>query len=106
MKKQPQLCQAVVSGVARSLKWLRTAGPSDLLSHMQDNPVLLDRALYLSAVDNTRESYSMDGLMSNDAIQAALRLRNVLEPQSDWRKDVVATYTNEFALKAQKRFKV
>lgn len=107
VKKQPQLCQAVVSGVARSLKWLRTAGPSDVLSHMLDNPILLDRAVYLSAVDNTRESYSMDGLMSTDAIQAALRLRNVLEPQqTEWRKELLSTYTNEFALKAQKRFKV
>ena len=107
VKKQPQLCQAVVSGVARSLKWLRTAGPSDLLGHMLDNSILLDRALYLSAVDNSRESFSMDGVMSNEAIQTALRLRNVLEPQqSEWRKTLLSTYTNEFALKAQKRFKV
>ena len=107
VKKQPQLCQAVVSGVARSLKWLRTAGPSDLLGQMLENPILLDRAVYLSAVDNTRESFSMDGLMSNEAVQTALRLRNVLEPQqSDWRKTLLSTYTNEFALKAQKRFKV
>ena len=106
VKRQPQLCQAVVSGVARSLKWLRTAGPSDLLGSMLENPILLDRAVYLSAVDNMRESFSMDGLMSNDAIQAALRLRNVLEPeQTEWRKTLLATYTNEFALKAQKRFK-
>ena len=74
---------------------------------MLDNPILLDRAVYLNAVDNTRESYSMDGLMSNDAVQAALRLRNVLEPQqTEWRKELLSTYTNEFALKAQKRFKV
>lgn len=107
VKKQPQLCQAVVSGVARSLKWLRTAGPSDLLSQMLENPILLDRAVYLSAVDNMRESFSMDGLMSNDAVQTAFRLRNVLEPQqSEWRKELLSTYTNEFALKAQKRFKV
>ena len=107
VKKQPQLCQAVVSGVARSLKWLRTAGPSDLLSQMLENPILLDRAVYLSAVDNMRESFSMDGLMFNDAVQTAFRLRNVLEPQqSEWRKELLSTYTNEFALKAQKRFKV
>lgn len=106
VKKHPQLCQAVVSGVARSLKWLRTAGPSDLLGNMLDNPILLDRAVYLSAFENMRESFSMDGVMSTDSIQTAMRLRNVLEPQhADWRKDLLSTYTNEFALKAQKRFK-
>jgi NitT/TauT family transport system substrate-binding protein len=107
VKKHPQLCQGVVSGVARSLKWLRTAGPSDLLGNMLDNPILLDRAVYLSAVDNMRESFSLDGLMSNEAVQAALRLRNVLEPQhAEGRKSLQASFTNEFALKAQKRFKV
>ena len=106
VKKHPQLCQAVVTGVARSLKWLRTAGPSDLLGNMLENPILMDRAVYLSAVDNMRESFSMDGIMSTDAMQTAMRLRNVLEPQhAEWRKDLLSTYTNEFALKAQKRVK-
>jgi NitT/TauT family transport system substrate-binding protein len=107
VRKNPQACQALVFGVARALKWLRTAGPSDLLSNMLDNPILLDRAVYLNAVDNMRESFSMDGIMSNDAAQTALRLRNVLEPQSKTlRRELGPTYTNEFATQARNRFKV
>lgn len=107
VRKHPQVCQALVFGVTRALKWLRTAGPSDLLSNMIDNPILLDRAVYLNAVDNMRESYAMDGVMTNDAAQTALRLRNVLEPQAKaLRRDMGITYTNEFALQARNRFRI
>jgi len=107
VRKHPQACQALVFGVVRALKWLRTAGPSDLLSNMLDNPILLDRAIYLNAIDNMRESYSLDGVMTNEAAQTALRLRNVLEPQSkNVRRELGLTYTNEFAIQARKRFKV
>jgi NitT/TauT family transport system substrate-binding protein len=105
VNKHPQVCQALVSGVSRALKWLRTAGPSDLLRNMIDNPILLDRAVYLNAVDNMRESFAMDGVMSTDAAQTALRLRNVLEPQfKAARNDLGPTYTNQFAVQAKKRF--
>ena len=107
VRKHPKACQALVFGVVRALKWLRTAGPSDLLSNMLDNPILLDRAIYLNAIDNMRESYSLDGMMTNEAAQTALRLRNVLEPQAkNLRRELGLTYTNEFAMQARKRFKV
>jgi NitT/TauT family transport system substrate-binding protein len=106
-RKHPQLCQALVDGVARALKWLRTAGPSDLLGSMIDNPILLDRAVYLNAVDNMRESYAIDGVMGQEAAQTALRLRNVLEPETkNLRKEPGLSHTNEFAIQARKRFKV
>jgi NitT/TauT family transport system substrate-binding protein len=107
VNKHPQVCQALVSGVSRSLKWLRTAGPSDLLRNMIDNPILLDRAVYLNAVDNMRESYAIDGVMGPEAVQTALRLRNVLEPETkNLRKEAGLSFTNEFAIQARKRFKV
>ena len=106
-RKHPQMCQALVDGVARALKWLRTAGPSDLLGSMIDNPILLDRAVYLNAVDNMRESYAIDGVMGQEAAQTALRLRNVLEPETkNLRKELGLSHTNEFAIQARKRFKV
>lgn len=107
IRTQPQACQALVFGVVRALKWLRTAGPSDLLGSMLDNPIFLDRAVYLNAIDNMRESYAIDGVMSTDAAQTALRLRNVLEPQAKaLRRDLGITYVNEFAVQARKRYKI
>jgi len=105
LTQHPKICQALVFGVARAIKWLRTAGPTDLLRHMLDNPMYVDRAIYLNAVDNMRESFATDGVMSNDAAQTALRLRNVLEPQfKSARRELAPPYTNEFAIQARKRF--
>ncbi len=105
LTQHPKICQALVFGVARAIKWLRTAGPTDLLRHMLDNPMFVDRAIYLNAVDNMRESFATDGVMSNDAAQTALRLRNVLEPQfKSARRELAPPYTNEFAMRARKRF--
>ena len=105
--KQPQVCQALVNGVMRAGKWLRTAGPSDLLNTMLDSTYLTDRAVYLNAVDNMRESYSLDGMLSNEAFAVALKLCKTLVPQmGEGRRKLGNTFTNEFVLQAKKRFKV
>ena len=93
--------------MVRAVKWLRTAGPSDLLGNMLDSTYLTDRAIYLNAVDNMRESYAIDGVLSNEAFALALRVCNTLDPASAAeRKKTSSFFTNEFVLQAKKRFKV
>ena len=105
--KNPELCQSLVNAVVRAVKWLRTAGPSDLLGTMLDSTYLTDRAIYLNAVDNMRESYAIDGMLSNEAFALALRVCNTLDPASAAeRKKTGSFYTNEFVLQAKKIFKV
>jgi len=105
--KNPELCQSLVNAVVRAVKWLRTAGPSDLLGTMLDSTYLTDRAIYLNAVDNMRESYAIDGMLSNEAFALALRVCNTLDPASSAeRKKNGSFYTNEFVLQAKKIFKV
>lgn len=105
--KNPELCQSLVNAVLRAVKWLRTAGPSDLLGNMLESTYLTDRAIYLNAVDNMRESYAIDGMLSTEAFALALRVCNTLDPASAVdRKKSGGFYTNEFVLQAKKRFKV
>jgi NitT/TauT family transport system substrate-binding protein len=105
--KNPAACQALVNGVVRAAKWLRTAGPSDLLGSMLDSTYLTDRAIYLNAVDNMRESYAIDGVLSSEAFATALRVCNTLDPVlAGERKKNTNPYTNEFVLQAKKRFNV
>ena len=107
VRKQPQVCQALVNGVVRANKWLRTAGPSDLLNTMLDSSYLTDRAIYLNAVDNMRESYSVDGALSADAFALAIKLCKAVIPQwGQGGRRLNNAYTNEFVLQAKKRFKV
>lgn len=107
VKQDPQTCQALVSAVVRSLKWLRTAGPSDLLRSMVDSPLLPDRLVYLNAIDNLRESFSLDGLLAPEAQQVSLRMLSLLDPTLStsslaWQ----ATVRNDFVRVAKQRFRV
>jgi len=107
VQQHPNACQALVSAVVRSLKWLRTAGPSDLLRYMVDNPVVPDRLVYLNAIDNLRESFSMDGLLLPEAQQVSLRMLRLLDPKLlsatlDWQ----STVNNDFVRKAKQRFRM
>jgi NitT/TauT family transport system substrate-binding protein len=105
--KDPKTCQSLVNAVARALKWLRTAGPSDLLHTMTDSVFMPDRAIYLNAIENLRDSFSIDGILSQEAYANALRIHNVWEPASASERNASAvTYTNEFMLQAKKRFKI
>ena len=103
--KNTAVCQSLVNAVVRAVKWLRTAGPSDLLGTMLDSTYLTDRAIYLNAVDTMRESYAVDGMLSNEAFALALRVCNTLDPGSvAERKKASSFYSNEFVLQAKKRF--
>lgn len=105
--KNTAVCQSLVNAVVRAVKWLRTAGPSDLLGTMLDSTYLTDRAIYLNAVDTMRESYAVDGMLSNEAFALALRVSNTLDPGSvAERKKPASFFTNEFVLQAKKRFNV
>lgn len=107
LSKDPQTCQALVNAVVRALKWLRTAGPSDLLHAMADSAFLPDRAMYLNAIENLRDSFSVDGIMAPEAHANALRIHHVLEPTSaSTRSTLAPTYTNEFVVRAKKRFNI
>jgi NitT/TauT family transport system substrate-binding protein len=107
VQQHPKACQALVSAVVRCLKWLKTAGPSDLLRYMVDNPVVPDRLVYLNAIDNLRESFSLDGLLMPDAQQVSLRMLRLLDPKLlsstlAWQ----GTVNNDFVRKAKQRFRM
>jgi hypothetical protein len=74
---------------------------------MVDNPVVPDRLVYLNAVDNLRESYSLDGLLTPDAQQVSLRMLRLLDPRLlsatlAWQD----TVNNEFVRTAKQRFRM
>lgn len=74
-QSKPELAQALATGVVRALNWLKTAGPTDILKNVPTHHWMGDRALYLGALDKVRESYSVDGVFGNDALQTAWRAR-------------------------------
>lgn len=105
--KSPQICQALVNGVMRAVKWLRTAGPSDFLHNMTDPAFMSDRAIYLHAVENMRDSFTVDGMLTSDSLSSVLRLQRALNANTSIKRNLSqSSYTNEFVLQAKKQLKI
>ena len=70
--------QAVARAVRRALRWLQTAGPSDLARHADLGGLADDPSLFLSVLMHTRASFSPDGALEPLAVQQALRVLHTL----------------------------
>jgi NitT/TauT family transport system substrate-binding protein len=106
VKSHPNTCQALANAIVHGLKWLQTAGPSDIIKTVPESYLLGDRALYLASFNKVREAISLDGMMSDDGSRTALRALASFDPaiKAD-RIELGKTYTNEFARRAKERFK-
>lgn len=99
-------CQALVDGVVHALKWLQTAGLSDINKTVPEAFFQGDRALYLAAFSRAREAWSPDGLMPDAGPATMARVMSRFDDSSPLRQvDLAQTYTNALALKAKARFK-
>ena len=106
IQKHPNTCQALAHAIVHGLKWLQTAGPSDIIKTVPESYLLGDRALYLASFGKVRESIALDGLIPEEGARTALRALSSFDPNIKPGKiDLSKTYTNEFALRAKERFK-
>jgi NitT/TauT family transport system substrate-binding protein len=106
VQRHPLTVQALSNGIIRSLKWLQNAGPSDLNRVVPEPLMAGDRAAYLTAYQNSREAFSLDGLLTEDAPSTALRVLSQFEPSFKLDKvDLTRTYTNDFARRAKDKFR-
>ncbi len=106
VRTHPGTCQALAHGSVRALKWLRTAGPSDLMQVVPRADQLGDAGLFVAAFQKVSEAFAPDGLMPEGgpatALRAMLELRADIAPE---RIDLTRSYTDRFALAAKQRFK-
>lgn len=106
VQANPNTCQALANAIVHGLKWLQTAGPSDIIKTVPDNYLLGDRALYLASFNKIREAISLDGVVPDDGVKSALRALASFDSTVHAEKiDISKTYTNEFAKRAKERFK-
>lgn len=106
VRNNPDTVQAVTHAMVRSLKWLLTAGPSDIIKTVPESHFLGDRAQFLAAFDKAREAISPDGMLTDDGPRTALKVLASLDAGVRSEKIALAqTYTNAFARSAKTRFK-
>jgi len=98
--------QALVNAVVHALKWLQTAGPSDLIKALPETYLFGDRGMYLASFGKMRESISLDGVVPEDGLKTALRAlrRRDARFQPD-KVDAERVYTNAFARKSKDKFR-
>ena len=106
LHKHPNTAQALAHGIVHALKWLQTAGPSDIIKTVPESHLLGDRGLYLASFEKVRETIALDGVFPEDGGNTALRALASFDPalRAD-RIDLAKTWTNQFALRAKARFK-
>lgn len=106
VQKHPNTCQALANAIVHSLKWLQTAGPSDIIKTVPESYLLGDRALYLASFNKVREAIALDGMLPEEGARTALKAIASFEPAVKPDKiDLARTYTNEFARRAKEKFK-
>lgn len=104
--RYPRTVQGLTNAVVRALKWLQTAGPSDIVRTVPEVYMSGDRAVYLAALEKVREAFSPDGLLSEEAVRTAHRMveRHVSDEPLVRAAAPAATYTNDFVQRARLRY--
>lgn len=102
--RQSAMVQAMCNGLAQSLRWLQTAGPTDILRTVPAAGWMGDRAVYLGALEHLRESFMSDGRIDEKAVERAWALLQRHRSESLTVQTLRARpFTNAFAINAHGR---
>jgi NitT/TauT family transport system substrate-binding protein len=105
-QKKPKAAQAVVNAVVRTLKWLTTAKPDDIMAKVPPEFYQQNPAVYRQALQNNLPSFSPDGLMPKQGPENVYKTMVRFDPAIAKAKiDIAATYTNSFAEQALQTLK-
>jgi len=106
VQKNPHTVQALANAIVRADKWIAKASATDVARVVPESYLLGDRALYLFSYDKVKEAISADGLFSDDGAKATVRALAAFDPNIKPADiDLAKTYTNEFARKANAKYK-
>jgi NitT/TauT family transport system substrate-binding protein len=107
LQQHPERAQALSDGVVQALKWLQTAGLTDILKTVPSSHWMGDRAMYLGAFQKLRESYAVDGWVRAEDVAHAwrahaklMKLSGTLGPRPILPE---RTFTNAFVNKSRAR---
>jgi NitT/TauT family transport system substrate-binding protein len=106
VEKNPNTAQALANAIVRANKWIQRAGPSEVIKVVPESYLLGDRAIYIDAFLKAKGALSPDGMFPEAGSSTAMRaLASVDEKIAAAKLDLKANYTNEFARKANQKYK-
>ncbi len=81
LQQNPETTQRLVNAFVKALRWIEAASPEEIADNVPAEYHLGDRALYLQAVRNSKESYSRTGLVQPEGMASALAMLRELDPE-------------------------
>jgi NitT/TauT family transport system substrate-binding protein len=106
VQKNPNTVQALTNAIVRADKWIAKASATDVAKVVPESYLLGDRALYLFSYDKVKEAISQDGLISDAGAKATVKALAAFDPTiKPGEIQLDKTYTNEFANKANLKYK-
>lgn len=107
LDRSSDVAQGLSHAVVRALKWLQTAGPSDLVRHLPEASTGGDVGLFLAGFVRSRETLSIDGLFPQYSARNVVRVMHRLQLPLDLGViEPDATWTNRFVARSKVRFRV
>jgi NitT/TauT family transport system substrate-binding protein len=105
IERHPRTVQALTNAIVRACRWIRRAGPSDVVRAVPEAYLMGDAAVYLDAFLANRDALSPDGHLPESGAATTLRaLRDVTPSLRQVDGDLQALYTNEFTRRANAQF--
>ncbi len=99
--KHPNTVQALTNAMVRANKWIQAAGPGDVIKAVPESYLLGDRAVYIDAFLAAKGALSPDGIIPDAGPMTAFKALASVDPKiAEAKLDLKATYTNDFAKKA------
>jgi NitT/TauT family transport system substrate-binding protein len=102
-EKNPKTAQALVNALYKALQFIEKATPEEIAASVPEEYYLNDKALYLTAVKNSKPIYSRTGVITPEAMKAALELLSVDPDIAAAKIDVSKTFDGQFIAKAAKQ---
>jgi NitT/TauT family transport system substrate-binding protein len=97
----PETTQRLVNAFMKALKWLSTAKPEDVAEVVPAEYHLGDKALYMTAVGSSLESYSRTGIIPKSGMESVMDMLKTLDPEMKEAKvDLANTFDDRFVKKA------
>lgn len=104
--KHPGTVQALTNAMVRANKWIQRAGPGDIIQVVPESYLLGDRAIYIDGFLAAQKALSPDGMFPAKGPQTAFRALASVDPKLAQAKlDLSAVFTNDFAKKANAKYK-
>jgi NitT/TauT family transport system substrate-binding protein len=100
IEQNPNTVQALVNALYKALKWLETASPEEVADTVPPEFVGDNRELYVEAVRNSLPTYSRTGLVTDEGIEAAMKLLSFDAEVASAQIDRAATFDPTFVQKA------